>query len=356
MATVRKLKSGNYQAILTHKGKRISATGATKDEALQAVFALSANNSKPAPSMSIPTLTPNPNPVNPTMRLTVGEIIDRYINSKSLILSPSTIEAYKVIRHNRFKTLMPMPLYTLTTEVVQAAINSEILEVAPKTVCNSYGLLTSAVGMFAPTITLNATLPRKTKKDIYVPDADEVARIYKMVQEYDGGKLIKPFLLASQCGLRASEIAGLERDCVKKDCVVIKQAMIYTCSQKNIVKSPKSAKGYRTIPISTALSELLLRDCVGKSVCNTDAHYLSVLWIRFRQKYNLPAHLNFHALRHHFASQCLLQGVPQKYIAEMMGHSGTKMIEQVYQHVFPSALSVYGQMLAAKTDTLLGQV
>lgn len=40
MATIRKLKSGNYQAIITVDGRKISATGKTEDEALKAVFNL----------------------------------------------------------------------------------------------------------------------------------------------------------------------------------------------------------------------------------------------------------------------------------------------------------------------------
>lgn len=351
MATVRRLKSGNYQAILTVKGKRISATGKTKDEALQAVFNLS---SKPTPSpASIPISAPSSSSTTHSTQLTIGEVVDRYINSKCLILSPSTITAYKIIRRNRFKSLMCLPLSSLNNEVLQLAVNQEVTEVSPKSVCNAYGLITSAVGMIAPDLRLNATLPRKVKKEIYVPDADEIAKIYQMVKDYDNGKLIKPFLLASQCGLRASEIAGLQRDCVNKDCVIIKQAMIYTYDNGNTIKQPKSASGYRTIPISQSLSDTLLDNCTENSVCGMDSHYISLLWIKFRKKYKLPDHLNFHALRHHFASQCLLHGIPQKYIAEMMGHNGTKMIEQVYQHIFPSALSAYGQMLADNTNALL---
>ena len=348
MATIRRLKSGTYQAILTITGgKRISATGKSQDEALKAVFKLADN-----PITS--TRSKSPKSPNPTQQITVGDAIDRYINSKCLILSPSTIQSYKWMRDARFKSLMCMPLSGLNAEVLQLAVNAEAAEVSPKTVKNAYGLITSAVGMIAPDIKLTVTLPRKAKKDIYVPDADEVARIYQMVVGYDNGKLIKPFLLATQCGLRASEIAGLRKECVNEDSIVINQSMIYTHDMGNVIKQPKSASGYRTIPISPTLSKTILTGCKeGDLVYDSSSHYITSLWIRFRKKYDLPQHLNFHALRHHFASQCLLQGIPQKYIANMMGHSGTKMIEQVYQHIFPSALAEYGKKLAENTDLLL---
>lgn len=350
MATVRKLKSGNYQAILTiSTGKRISATGKTQDEALQAVFKLSASGSDtPAPAPNTATA------IDPTMLLTVGAVIDRYIDSKCLVLSPTTVEGYKMLRKERFKGLMATPLCELSKEVLQKAVNAESLMVSPKTVRNAYGLITSAVGMFAPDLHLSVTLPRKNKKEIYVPDEEEVAKIYEIVKRYSKGRLIKPYLLATQCGLRASEIAGLTTDCIKSDCIIIKQAKVST-HDGAYIKQPKSNKGYRTIPISPDFSALLLQNCVGDSVCNITSHAITKAWYVLRDTNDLPKHLNFHALRHHFASQCLLQNIPQKYIAELMGHADCTMIERVYQHVFPSALSAYGKRLANRTDTLLGE-
>lgn len=343
MATVRKLKSGNYQALLTVGGKRISATGRTQDDALKAVFTLA--NTTPSTPLTSPADTIAP-------MLTLGEAIDKYIDSKSAVISPTTREGYMIIRANRFKSLMSVPINYITPVMLQQAVNYEASRLSPKSVCNSYGLITSAVGMLAPDIHLSATLPRKTKKEIYVPDSAEIASIYTLVQEYDRGRLIKPFLLATQCGLRASEIAGLTVDCVHTDSITIRQAMVYTHTG-NVTKQPKSLKGYRTIPISCTLSTILLANCVGDSVCGTDSHYITSLWCRFRARYALPKYLNFHALRHYFASNCLQKNIPQKYVAELMGHNGTGMLEQVYQHTFKSAMLSFTQSLAADTDTLI---
>ena len=70
---------------------------------------------------------------------------------------------------------------------------------------------------------------------------------------------------------------------------------------------------------------------------------ISKAWTTFRDKQGIDKALNFHALRHHFASKCLLMGLPQKYIAELMGHSSTDMIERVYQHTFPSAMEEFAK-------------
>lgn len=349
MATIRKLKSGNYQAIITVDGRKISAAGKTQDEALKAVFNLAHNKPSPTPSatFSIPT------PTSTLSTLTVGEAIDRYITAKECIISPTTCDTYRGLRRNQFKMLMSLPLSNLTQEIVQIAVNEEAKKVSAKTVSNAYGLLTATLGMFAPNLHISATLPRRVKKEIYVPDSEEIARIYDKVKEYNKGRLIKPFLLATQCGLRASEIAGLTTDCVKSDCIVINKAKVHTRTQGEVVKQPKSAKGYRTIPISPALSTILLRGCVGESVCGVSSHDITRMWGRFSKQNYLPEHLNFHALRHAFASTCLINGIPQKYTAELMGHSGTTMIDTVYQHTFPSAMQAYANTLIHNADKLL---
>ena len=62
---------------------------------------------------------------------------------------------------------------------------------------------------------------------------------------------------------------------------------------------------------------------------------------------------NFHALRHHYASKCLLLGMPQKYTAELMGHSSLDMIEKVYQHTFPSAMEQYAKKLREMNEEFM---
>ena len=142
-------------------------------------------------------------------------------------------------------------------------------------------------------------------------------------------------------------------DCVKADCIIINKAKVHTRTQGEVIKQPKSAKGYRTIPISPVLSSILLKGCKGESVCGVSSHDITRMWGRF-SKYNcLPEHLNFHALRHAFASNCLINGIPQKYTAELMGHSGTTMIDTVYQHTFPSAMQAYANTLIHNADNLL---
>lgn len=76
-------------------------------------------------------------------------------------------------------------------------------------------------------------------------------------------------------------------------------------------------------------------------------------WRKFFDTNTDLYYFKFYALRHYYASKCLLMGIPQRYIAELMGHSSTNMIERVYQHVFPSAMQKYKLLLADSMNMIL---
>lgn len=59
----------------------------------------------------------------PVSEMTVGKAIDKYIESKSNILSPTTISGYKGIRRNNLQGIMDIQLRKLTREAIQAEIN-----------------------------------------------------------------------------------------------------------------------------------------------------------------------------------------------------------------------------------------
>ena len=64
--------------------------------------------------------------------MTVGDAIDRYIESKDSVLSPSTVSGYKRIRANQLQELMDIKLRDLTQERVQRSINTLAKTKSPK--------------------------------------------------------------------------------------------------------------------------------------------------------------------------------------------------------------------------------
>lgn len=270
------------------------------------------------------------------------QAVEEYIKSKENILSPSTIKGYNAVMHNCVQDLMALKLRDITVQDIQQAFNLMAKTHSPKYCRNAHGLISAVLKLHRPELTFHTALPPKKKKDIYVPDEKEIQNIYPLTI----GKTVEiPFLLATQCGLRASEISGLQISCVHDTYIEVKQARVNGQHGEIYVKSPKSISGYRKIPISTELHDKLIENAVDGWCCPMDAYKISKHWGIFREKNHINDGLNFHALRHHFASKCLLLGMPQKYTAELMGHNSLDMIERVYQHTFPSAMEEYAARL-----------
>lgn len=285
--------------------------------------------------------------------ITVGEAYTEYIESRKNCVSPATIKGYNGTYNGCFGEIENIPISLLTQRTVQEWVNTISKDRAPKTVKNAHGLLSSILQLQGSPLQLRTRLPAGRKKDIYVPDADEVREIGLMLQ---GHPLYIPFILATQCGLRASEISGLRVDCITRAGIVIKQARVDGVNGAEI-KQPKSFAGYRTIPASEKLKDILRAAAdEGGYITQMRSVNISNNWLKWRDSHGLSESLNFHALRHHFASKCLLQGMEQRYIAELMGHTDTKMIERVYQHVFASKLAERGRRMVEESDAFFADM
>lgn len=281
--------------------------------------------------------------------MTVNEAVNRYIKAKSTVLSPSTISGYIRYKDLYFQSLNDIDISQLSTEILQIAVNKET-SLSPKTLRNAYSLVLASIKMFDKTAEYKISLPQKIKKSIYIPEKKEIMKIFKLVKNTD---LEIPFILASQCGLRPSEIAGLDLVDVGHGLIKITQARVIGLGGREYTKPPKTNSGYRTIPIPEQLEKLLIeRSAKDGRVCCLSSVEITRKWVTFLRKNNLR-HFKFYALRHYFASQALILGMPQKYIAELMGHSSLNMIEQVYQHTFPSIMEKYKKIICQNTENMM---
>jgi site-specific recombinase XerD len=59
--------------------------------------------------------------------------------------------------------------------------------------------------------------------------------------------------------------------------------------------------------------------------------------------------VNFHALRHTYASHAVMGGVPLQVVADNLGHADTRMVEKHYGHL---AASYKAERIRAGTPTL----
>ena len=311
--TARKLPSGSWACRIRVNGQDVSITRETKEEAIAEAMAV--KHGIKAPDA-------------PEVNLTLGEAIDRYIEMKKDILSPSTVAGYKRIRKNAFASLMGQKLSALSHERVQRAVNAMASNSSPKSVRNAYGLLSAAVGEFTPDVSLHITLPQKVRTEIVLPSENDIKAIAAAV----AGRWVElPVLLAMCLGLRMSEIRGLTHDCLNGSVLHVKQALV-----DEGVKAPKTytSDRYLTVPahISALISAIPQEQ---ERLCPQSRRAIYYAFTSACEKAGIK-HYRFHDLRHVNASVMLKLGVPDKYAMERMGHTTNNMLKTVYQHPMPA--------------------
>jgi integrase len=144
---------------------------------------------------------------------------------------------------------------------------------------------------------------------------------------------------ALKTGLRIGELLGLRWEDVD---LVAGKVLVRRSAWRRNVTTPKSGKS-REVPISPELHGVLSghRHLRGPLVfCHENGSMLS----RDQVKRVLPRacrlaglrRVQWHVLRHSFASQLVMAGVPLKVVQELLGHSTIEMTMR-YAHVAPDA-------------------
>lgn len=327
MAKAKKLPSGSWSClayshteIVNGKEKRIYErfTAPTKKEAefLAAEFQLQKKQRK--------------SPQN----ITVKQAITSYIESKSNIVSASTVRTYYLTVNRYFPIIGDMPLSKLTQEDIQKDINTVSAYLAPKTVKNIHGLLSATLAVYLPNFRLNTSLPKKEKKEAYIPTESDIRLLLKMVE---GDELYIPLLLACSLGLRRGEIAGLKWSDIdfKKATLTVRTSVVLTRQNTWHEKPPKSYAGYRTLDLPDFLLQQLKeeRNCRPGSNHVTDLKpsHITNRFANLLRRSGLP-HFRFHDLRHYYASIMLANNIPDKYAMKRMGHTTNSMLKNIYQH------------------------
>lgn len=313
LPTPQPLPSGQYRCQVMVNGKRESVVDADPDVAQAKAVALKnglIEKEKRPESM------------------TVGEAIDRYIESKDSVLSPSSIDSYKRKRKNVLQDIMGVNIRDLTQERVQRSINAMSKTHAPKSVRDAHGILSAALKLCAPDIVLRTTFPQKIRYIANIPSKNELEAILKISS---GSNVELPVLLSAWLGLRTAEIRGIKWDCISGSILHVKYALVDT-KEGDILKTTKTYSSDR---------KMQLPDYIVQIIGNAPHTSEYVVPLTRRQIYGRfqavckkagVQHYRFYDLRHANASVMLALNVPDKYAMERMGHATTNMLKTVYQH------------------------
>ncbi len=198
-------------------------------------------------------------------------------------------------------------------------------------------------------------LPLKSKIYKPIPDKKEMQVLTSAQQITLEKKLFADFsptaagiLITLQTGLRIGEICALEWNNInfKNKTINIRSTVTRIKNQKEnaqktslFIDTPKTKNSIRDIPISDKLCEYLKK---LKSISNSQyvtsntPFFISTRTFEYRyhkimEQYQMPK-INYHTLRHSFATRCIEYGVDIKSLSEILGHSNVSITLNTYVH------------------------
>jgi len=248
-----------------------------------------------------------------------------YIDSKSNVLSPSTIKGYRAVIKGLPDDFLSMKLSNITQIEVQKLINDYSVDHSPKTVRNAHGFISAVLGQFIPDMILHTTLPQKIENKTYIPSEDDIKRILDASAD-------NPFYhIAFQLGimsLRRSEICALQLSDIQGNTLTINKALVENEHKEWVVKETKTTAGTREIFIPDSLvKEIQENGKIYDGYPNTLVRGLH----KYQDKLGIPR-FRFHDLRHFFATYAHSQGISDANIMATGGWKSDYTMKSVYRH------------------------
>lgn len=282
--------------------------------------------------------------------MTLREAYERYIDSKSNVLSPSTVGEYKRCAKRDLQEIMPFKLADLTQEDVQKAVNKMAIDHSPKSVRNAHGLLSSVLGVYYPTFQLFTRLPQKKKTDTIIPTEAEVNALLKATE---GNHLHIAILLGAVGTLRRSEICALTKADVMDNGVMVNKAMVMDENYQYVIKTTKTTAGTRFVELPKYVIDEL-KAAPGERVYDQTPVKLTNKFIELTEKV-LGKSFRFHDLRHYSASVLHAMGVPDLYIMKRGGWESRETLDRIYQHILTDEQKKYNKQIVERFTSAFGK-
>jgi site-specific recombinase XerD len=141
---------------------------------------------------------------------------------------------------------------------------------------------------------------------------------YKKLLAAAGPAARARIIFLANTGLRASEFASITVSNLNHDC--------------SAVTIDGKGRKRRTVPLNRNARSVI----PALKICSKNALYLQ--FTRLAKKAGIPS-FGPHALRHYFATQMLLAGVPIAKVSRLLGHKSIKTTEQCYNHILSTDLA-----------------
>ncbi len=189
--------------------------------------------------------------------------------------------------------------------------------------------------------------PIPDKKELIVLNSNELKLLEERL-ESDFSLTAIGTLIAMKTGLRIGEVCALTWDDIDFENKIlhvrntvsrVRNESDLKSKTKLILDTPKTTSSLRDIPFTDSLDTILktaFKTSTSKFIISDNEAFVSPRTFEYRyhallRKYDLPD-VNFHVLRHSFATRCIECGVDVKSLSEILGHSNVSITLNTYVH------------------------
>lgn len=290
------------------------------------------------------------------------EILNLWMESNRIRLKGATINKYQnLIDTHILPALGDTKMSELTSTVINAYLSEKIecgrLDkkggLSPSYV-KSIMLIINAAIQFAVKEEMCAPLktpiskPTLTKTELQILSCDEQRKLEMHLQLVEEPSRLG-VLLSLHTGLRIGEVCALSWEDIDFANRIIKVrhtvARVRNTSEKTnsqtclIIDSPKTKASVRDIPIPSILLPKLIalrKISTSKYVISDNNSFVSPRTLEYRYHRLLSESgvksVNYHTLRHTFATRCIEAGVDIKSLSEILGHANVGVTLNTYVH------------------------
>lgn len=328
----RRLPSGKWNVQVSMGGHRRSITKDTKDECIREAMLMKAR-AKEQRDM-------------PAEKMTLGAIMDTYIEDREASLSPSTLRHYKTVRQRVFPHVIDKRY--MDVRGWQKTIAGELSGVNSNTARGYWSIMKAAIkaaGLPVPDVAFSRIRsdPRPYLRPEEIPVFLDAIRGHHYELE----------ILLGLHGLRAGEICGLRwQDLDLKRRLIHVMGSLARSENGWIRKDTTKTEGSRrTVPfLIPRLDELLAERDRSADLIDTNPQILYVAIARFCREHGYPK-IGCHGLRRSFASLAYHLGVPERVAMELGGWTTLAVMHEHYIQIAKDDVDVQAARMRSFFET-----
>lgn len=259
--------------------------------------------------------------------LTVHQAIQRYVELKRPVLSPSTLREYVRLADTAYADLERSLADTMSSARIQKWVSDYSKTHSPKSTRNAKGLLVSSLRMFYPDKSWYITMPQAERKRRAVPtDAD----IVNLLHYFHDTQMEAAIYLAAFGTLRRGEICALKWADITGDTIHVSRSLVMDENGQTVSKPPKTARGDRLVTMPHQAMLRIRKLCPDSPLVKIPLNEVTKQFGRAVRKLGMPL-IRFHDLRHYSASVMHFLGVPEHYAMERGGWENKQTMTQIYE-------------------------